>query len=230
WLALADPCSDCRRLSEVERRARDRRELACWNQSRVDRRVPVRIECELVVENISPTTSEVEVRVLCEIDDRRLIGRSFVLDAQLVVRCECVGDSCRKRSGIALISIRTGVTEPYAYVFSVPKWLAAPHDLVESFHAAVQMIRTVVGGKLERSAVDREASRRDTVAVAADNRSEVRRGAQIAIERVKAEDDVVEMVRAIGRLERHDDAAVRNRANLDAVRIRQREDFHRSAV
>ena len=53
---------------------------------------------------------------------------------------------------------------------------------------------------------------------------------EVAVERIEAEDDVAHRAGAIGRLDRRDDAAVGDRADLDAVLVGERELLDRLAV
>ena len=94
-----------------------------------------------------------------------------------------------------------------------------PDYLVEALDAAVQMVRAVVGRERVRLAVERELALRDPVAVAADDRAEVRASVvDVVVERVEAEDDVVELAAAVRHAQRDDDRAVGHRAHLHAVR------------
>ena len=91
------------------------------------------------------------------------------------------------------------------------------------------MIRTVVGRELVFLAIDPEPALRDAVAVAADDRAEERVTGEISVNRIEPEHDVAHRARAIGRLDRRDDAAVGDRARFDAVLVGQRELLDRTA-
>src|SRR6266508_358617 len=73
------------RLAEVEWRAINRRELARGNERGIEGREAVRIERELVTEDVAAAVAgEVEETVLGQVDDGRVIGCALVLDSQLV--------------------------------------------------------------------------------------------------------------------------------------------------
>ena len=202
-----DPRADARRPAEIERRAVDRRELAGGNQRGVHRRETIGVDRQSMIEDVA-ASGEIEITVLCEVDDRRLVGRRVVVDRQRVRRRQRVRDCDVQRSRISFVSVlaleRVGDTD----VSAALERLGAPQLLVESFHAAVQMIRSVVRREMERRAVQRERALRDPVAVSADDRAEVRRPLEIVIQPVEPEDDIVKMVAAVSRLDRHDDGAV----------------------
>ena len=82
-----DARADRRRLPEVERRAGDRRELAGRDQRGVDRREAIGVERQPVLQDVAASfAGQVEVAVLRQVDRRRLVGRRFVFEDQLVAR------------------------------------------------------------------------------------------------------------------------------------------------
>ena len=102
----ADARADRGRLPEIERRAFDRRELAGGNQRRVHRREAIRVERELVLQDVAGSGSgEIEVAVLREVDRRRLVGGGVVVDDQLVGRRQRVGDAGVEVAGIAFVAV-----------------------------------------------------------------------------------------------------------------------------
>jgi hypothetical protein len=66
----------------------------------------------------------------------------------------------------------------------------APHALAEAEVSAVQVVRAFVGGDLVRLALEREASVRDAVAEAADDRPDVRAVRHVVREPRQREDAV----------------------------------------
>lgn len=133
-----------------------------------------------------------------------------------------------QRAWIAFLTIGTRVPECHSIL--VGHDLRIPDLLVESFDAAVQMIGTVVGRELVLLLIDREAALRDAIAVAPGDGAEERVAGEIAVERIEAEHDVASGAAAIRRFDRGDDAAVGDRANLDAVLVGQRVLLDRATV
>ena len=79
-IRLIDARADRGRLAEIERRAFNRRELARRNQRRIDRRVAIGVDRQLVTEDVA-RSGEIEVAVLRQVDVRR--------------PCRCARDSRR---------------------------------------------------------------------------------------------------------------------------------------
>ena len=107
---LIDARANRRRLAEVERRSRDRRQSARRDERRVDSDVAVRVDRQHVIEHRSRSLArEVEVRVIRQVDGRRFIGRGLVLDRKLVPIRQRVGDRRVQRTRIALLTVGAGV-------------------------------------------------------------------------------------------------------------------------
>jgi hypothetical protein len=78
---LLDVLPDPRRLAEVHRGPLDRPELARRDQRGVDRRVPVGVYLEDMVEDAAVLgAAQVEVAVVGHVDRRVLVGRDHVVD------------------------------------------------------------------------------------------------------------------------------------------------------
>ena len=173
---------------------------------------------------------EVEIAVVRQVDRRRLVGRRAVFQHQLVARRERAGDAGLQRARIAFLTIRARVREDDADAAVSIERLALPDDLVEPLVAAVQMVRAAVGREPDRGAVEREAALGNPVSIAPDDGAEVARFGEVRLERVEAEDDVVDASGAIRRAHRHDRRAVAHQADFDAVLADQREAVDRRAV
>ena len=142
---VADPLADRVRRREVERRAGHRRDLAGRDRGRVDRRVVGGHQLQLVVVGAAGALAgEVEVGVVGQVDDRRRVGRRVVVDPQLVVVGQGVGDLDLERAGVALLAVRAGVAEPQADAVAVGDLARPPRRLVEALLAAVQVVGAVV--------------------------------------------------------------------------------------
>jgi len=224
WIVLIDARADRRRLPEVERRPLHRREGAGRDQRVADRCIAIRVDPQLVAENVARSVAaEVEVAVLRQIDRRRLVAGRRIVDDQLVLVSQGVGHAHAEVAGIALFAVGARAGEGDAV--GVLERFGRPHHLVEADVAAVQVVRPVVGRELVGLAVERELPLGDPVAVAADDRAEEgrRRIADVAVQRVEAEHDVADLSAAIGRLQTGNDAAVADGLDRDAVGIGERE-------
>ena len=91
-----------------------------------------------------------------------------------------------------------------------------------------------VGAVVDRQrvflAVERELALGDAVAVAADQRAEVRAVLDVIGQVVVAEHHVAEVAVAVGHLQEDDEAAVIADAGLGALVVAQRVEVHRGAV
>src|SRR5204863_4698500 len=96
-----------------------------------------------------------------------------------------------------------------------------PHNFIEPFDAAVQVIFAVVDGQCVLMTVKGEAAFGDAISVTADNCAEVWAAFQICIKVVKAEHDITELAVAVRNFERGDDAAVVGDLNFSSAAIRQ---------
>src|SRR5437763_14920800 len=96
-----------------------------------------------------------------------------------------------------------------------------PHNFIESFDAAVQVIFAVVDGQRVLATVEREAAFGDAIPITADDRAEVRVAFQIPVKVIEAENNIVTLAVAIRHLERCDNAAVVSDLNFSSATIRQ---------
>ncbi|GGT73035.1 hypothetical protein GCM10010272_15400 [Streptomyces lateritius] len=87
--------------------------------------------------------------------------------------------------------------------------LDVPHPLVEALVPAVQAVGTVVDGGPVRASVEGEGAAGDAVAVAADDRAEVRAARDVVLEVVEAQRHVRVAPAPVGDFQGLDDAAVR---------------------
>src|SRR5215813_805066 len=88
------------------------------------------------------------------------------------------------------------------------------------------MVLAIVNRELVFDSVQQETAFRDPIAVAANDRPEVRVSFQIRIEIVKAENDIVKLALAIGNFERSDDAAIVGNLNFHATLVSQSVDIN----
>ena len=172
---LADARPDGREAREVHHRAAHRRDLAGRDQRVVHRREPVRHQHQFVAEDVAlPVAGQVEVAVVRQVDDGRLVGGRGVVEPQLVPVGQRVGDRGRQRARVAFLHVRAHVGELHGGAVGRRHDLRPPHALVEALHAAVQVVRPVVGRERVLLAVELELALGDPVADAPDRGAEVR--------------------------------------------------------
>ncbi len=103
---LVDARANGRRDGKVKRGVLDARELARGDEIGAHGRVVGHRRLDDVVEDgAAPGASEVEVRVVCHIDNRRRIRGAVVADVERVVVRELVRDLEGQRAGVALVAV-----------------------------------------------------------------------------------------------------------------------------
>ena len=219
YVVSIDTRPDGGRGGEVERRVGHRRQLAGRNQRCIDGCVAIVIDAELVAQDVA-AGRHVEVRVLGQVDRGRRVGNGVVVDDQLIVVGEPIGDRDIERTWVAFLAVRAPVGESNLVR---PKGFATPKHLVEASIATVQMVGVVVRGQGANRPVDGEATSGDAVRIASDHGTEVRAVAKVAVERVVAQSDVGKLTVAIGHLDGLQDGAVLDGSYLEAVGVGQPE-------
>src|SRR5207237_404229 len=150
----------------------------------------VRINGELVRENISGSvTSKVPVTVLREIDRRRLVARRLIVDDQSIVVRQCISDPGTERPRVAFFQVCTRVIERESHALLVSERCRAPNDFVEPAEPTVQAVRAVIDGEAVGRPVESESPAGNPIAVASDDRAEVRRVPKISAQAVVSEYD-----------------------------------------
>src|SRR5204863_2765566 len=120
-------------------------QLARRDSDSVGRREARGVYSQTVVQNVAAASArEVVVVVLREVDDRRLVGRSRVINPQLVRVCERVDDADGERAGVALLSVFTQVREFERGPVFCGERAGLPDDFVEAATSAVQVVLAVV--------------------------------------------------------------------------------------
>ncbi len=231
WMIGVNACANRRGLAEVEWRPFDGGEVSHGDEPLVHRRVAVGLDFDVVPEHIAVAgASEVEVRVLRQVDRRGLVGRRLVVEPQRVVVGQGVGDLGLQRARVAHVAVRAGVREHHAHRVGTLEGLGLPVGLVETLWSAVQVVLAVVLRQRVGRAVDGERPLADAVAVAADDGAEEWRLVEVTLEVVVAEHDVTELPCLVGHLQRRDDAAVGDGFHFHPVGVGQREGLDGLAV
>src|SRR4051812_28153061 len=211
-----DTLSDRVRLAKVERRPRDRAQLAGGNECTVGWREPRRIQGQAMAEDVPAVVAgEIEVAVLREADWRRAVGCRDVVDDERILIGERVRDADLQVSRETVVAIRALERERDER-FIVADCLRRPEAAVEGIRTAMELVAPIVRGKLVRLAIDRESCAADPVRITTDQRADEIAIVQIVVERIVAKHDVLELAVAIWGSERDDDTAERQDARLHA--------------
>ena len=197
-VVLVDAGADRRGRAKVERRTRDASDLARRDQRGVHGREPVGVQRDHVAQDVTLAVSrQVEVAVLCEVDQRSAVGGGVVIENQLVSVRERVGDRGPHSARVALLAVGAGIPKHETDRVRTLERCRVPDHLVEALETAVEVIGTVVLRQRVGLAVQRESASGDAVAISADDGAEVRRRPQVVRQGVVAQDDVVEAAVAI---------------------------------
>ncbi len=215
---------------EVERGARDPRQLAGGYQARVGGSEPSCGEPEFVVVDASAALArEVVVRVVREVDDRRPVGGGLVVDAPVAVPGEGEGHLRPQRARVAHLAVDARAVQVHPDIGATGEGLDVPHLGVEALGTPVQAVDTVVHRQLVGRAVQAEAAPGDAVSVPADGGAEEGGPGDIRGEVVVAERDVRVPAVPVRDLQGLDYAAVGQHLEPGAA-VLQRPAVHLRAV
>ena len=108
---VAHSRADRHRFAKIERSAGHVAALAGRDQSRIDRCVRIRQQCQSMREDVllARLAREIEIAVVADVDHRRLIGRCLIRHAQLVRIVQRVGRRHIHRPGVTAGAGRAGV-------------------------------------------------------------------------------------------------------------------------
>ncbi len=187
-------------LEEVHRCAGDGRQFARRDQRVVDRGVVRSVKGGNLFEHIAAACArQVEIAVVGQVQHRGFVGDGAVVDFQLVLVVQAVGDFSLQRARETHLAVRRHVGQLHADRISGPGFFRLPESLVETLVAAVQGIGLVVLRNLVGLAVQTEFAARQTVAEATDGRAEVNRAVVlIALHVVEAQHDVIHLASLVG--------------------------------
>ena len=179
-------------FAEIERGPGDVPEFSGRDQRRVDRGVSVGIYRQSMGHDvrIAVFARQVEIAVIGDIDDRRLIRLRLVFDCEHVIVAERVDRADVELAGVTAGPVRARVGEYGACRRSALCGLQLPDNLVEAVQATVEMVGPVVGLEGVLVAVQGEAAVGDAVGIAAHRSAEILRLGEIFGRRRVAEHDV----------------------------------------
>ena len=124
---------------------------------------------------------QVEVGMVRQIDESRLIGFRSVLDLQFVVVRKSVNHLAAKIARIIFLPIFARIRQLEGRSFGRVQLFSLPDDFIESFATAMQGVLSVVLRKLIVDTADRESALCDSIAIAADQGTEIRGVADIIV-------------------------------------------------
>ena len=152
------------------------------------------VDPEPVSENRARRVSaQVEVPVVRRVENGRRVGSSLVVDCEFTGVGHPVGDPERHRAGVSFLACRA--RQPEFQMRGAGRH-RGPEFLVKSSRPSVEVMRAVIQRQAVFRAVKQEPSAGDAVSVAAHNASDERPVADIALEGVVPENDIVETAAA----------------------------------
>ena len=203
------PCADGCGLPKVEGRSFHRAKFAGRDEGFVHGSEFIRSNHQLMAEDVALAGSfQVEIGVIGQVEDGRLVGRGFVFDEQFVFIVEQVANGSGKVAGVTFLHVFAYPGQFEAQVAIPFDFAGVPEVFVKTRGAAVQGIWIIVDGEAVFLAFDGEFSPGNAVAIAANNGSEVGVFALITRQLVEAKDDIVRYAVFIRDTESGDDAAV----------------------
>ncbi len=182
--------ADPRRPAQVEARAGDRGDRAGRDQGLVDRQVGLGRDLDHVVvdrrgRKALRRQQQVEVAVVRQVDDRRLVGPRRQGGAQGAGAGDGIGTGDVEGARIALLAVSRLVGQRQA---ARPHLREGPVAARESARAAMQVgAAGLVAGEIVGDAVEGEAPARDAVGEASDGRAELRGLLDVVVRIVAAE-------------------------------------------
>ena len=150
---------------------------------------------------------QVEIGVVGQVHRRGLIGHRVESNTQFVIVAQLVDGGDFRGAGITLVASDAQVSQDQAHRFRRVEGFGFPQLAVEAIGAAVQVIDAVVHVQLVGHAVQREAAIGDAVAIAANQRAEVMRLAEVGFSIVEAVADISQHAVAVRHVQFGDHAA-----------------------
>ena len=135
-------------------------------------------------------TGQVEVGVVRQVDRRRPVGGSLVIDAHPVSPGQGVGHSNLQPAGIALLTVGTGVSKPHSRI-DAGGGLTVPEPLVEADVATMDVVGAEVASELVDGAIELESACRDAIGHAPDDTAHVGHVRLVIGDLVVAQDHVL---------------------------------------
>src|SRR5271157_674719 len=157
-----NPVANGRGLPEVQRRPGNGAHLTGRNQMRVAGSEARSKQLQLMREYVAaPRTRHIEVRVIGQVQNRRLVSFGQILDFQIRARHR-VTYRYGKIPWKPFLAVPTQITKYHA----IGERLRLPNDIVESARAAMKRMIAIVERQAIGISVERESPVRDAVRVA----------------------------------------------------------------
>ncbi|MCY1172408.1 hypothetical protein D9M73_125430 [compost metagenome] len=219
-------------VREIKHAARDGLQHAGRDQLRVDGRVTGGGDSQPVLQGTlrRAIPSEIEDRVVGEVDDRRRVAGRIIVDRHIAGVIERVSGGDRQRAGITLVARCTRQREGDARGGAGGDRDDAPGQFIEALGPAVQRVAFVVLGELDALAIKREASAGNAIGIAANACTPEIGMIDIALQIVIAEFDIGKLAVPVGGLQRLQRRTEGDDRRADAVRALQRHRFDGRAI
>ena len=160
----------------------------------------------------SVLAAQIEIGMIGQINDRRLVGLRLIDHTESVVLVQCIGDFKLQGAGIALFAVRTGILHDQGAVLDM-----GPEDSADI--GSVQVIGAVIGFQPVCNTVQRETGILDPVGVTAYERAVVAAAVFVILQCVITQGNV-----------RISAVAHRNQDLLDGGAVGQDIDLHAGLV
>ncbi len=192
--SVADSLGNHLRRAKVEYGALDRTQFAGRDQTLIDRRIRVRFNGEARAQSVGGSGAcKTPIAMVGQVENGRRGGGCGVLDLELIVVRERVGEIHPELARVALITVRAHQRKPQGGPIDGICSLDGPDLAVEPLLAAMLGVGRSVPLELVPLAAHTESSLRDPVGVAPDRRTEVFAPVQILQGGIVTKHDVAEM-------------------------------------
>ena len=210
------------RLAEVERCSLHEADFAGGNRCVVDGEIEIGVDLtDLVVDGGSGIGDALqrEESVAGEVQNGLLVGLCHILDDEFVFIGESIYNRYFHLTGITLFTIRTYVLQYKCFIIHLKGF---PNLGIPAFQTTMQGVGTIVDGELILLAVQLELAAADAVAIATDERREIRLGAvDDSFDGVVSLDDVGIVAVAVGNHNGYEGASVIGDGNFIAQTVFQ---------
>ena len=183
------------RGAEIHRSSFYRNDLASCHEGTVHRSIIVRIHHQQMTGIVACIAFKVKIRVVGHIYNRRFVCFRFVLNIDgIIVRQfhqHFTSDVSRK----TFFTVFCTVSQ---LQFLRIQQFCIKHPVLESLRSAVQTMAVVIAGKLIFYTIQGELSLIDTIGITSDSRTEIRRLADIVLNRIETENNVTHLSVLVG--------------------------------
>ena len=194
-IVVIDTCAYRSRSAEVHRSSFNRSDLACSHEGTVYRSIIVSINCQQMRLITGCVSVKIEVRVVSHIHNGRLVSFRFVTDIDRIIVCQLHQHFTSDISRETFFAIFCRVSQ---FQFLRIRLNGIKHTVLESLRTAMQAVTVIILRQLILSTVQSKSTLVDTVSITADACSEVRRLADIILNRIEAEHYITHLSVLVG--------------------------------